>query len=150
MGFCCTTVGLSSKYTCFRSLLNLLQLVSFIAHFSSAVLKSLSPFLLLYLHEVVILLEGDKGFPVPSWFHNRGRLAWEGSSQKRQVGWERSCLPIVCRLGELQAGQVGVVRPAMPASEIRIKISLFLWSSLQTFKTYLGDLLMDLLKQFTS
>lgn len=38
----------------------------------------------------------------------------------------------------------------MPASEIRIKISLFLWSSLQTFKTYLGDLLMDLLKQFTS
>ena len=120
---------------------------SFIAHFFSAVLKSLSPFLLLYLREVVILHEGDKRFRVPPWFHNRWRLAWEeaGGLGEKLFGhglqtW-RTAARIFGRTGET----------CMPASEIRITpcfVSVVKLANI--FKTYLGDLSMDLLKQVTS
>ena len=83
-------------------------------------------------------MKGTNGFESLLGFITGGAL-----HGKRQVGWERSCLATVCRLGELQ--------PGMPASEIRITpcfVSVVKLANI--FKTYLGDLSMDLLKQVTS
>lgn len=132
VGFRCTT-GLSSKYASYPAA-SWISFNSFLSWLiSSAVFKISFP-LPVYLHGKSYPPQGTNSFKSTPWFHNR----W-CPCRKRQVGWERSCLPTVCKLGELQPGQVGgLVRPACQLQRSENNTLLcFLVKLANIFKTYL-------------